>query len=133
MSSECVLYIIMRTDIASLTPGKGMAQASHAYGALKSRIRSALYMQPAYLTWMDTTPQGFGTTIVLGGNEAGIQRALDTIYRLNLQVLADWVTDPTYPIKDGEILHLINLKTCAYVFGTRELCADVVGSFVLYD
>ena len=83
-----VLYIIMRTDLESLNPGKAMAQANHAFGALKKRIRANIARQPDYIAWQETTSQDYGTCIVLGGNEEEIQEALDDIQRLRLPVLA---------------------------------------------
>ena len=127
-----VLYILMRTDLDSLNPGKAMAQANHAFGALKFAIRSNLVRQPDYLTWQKQTPTDFGTVIVLGGNEGGIQVALDDIHRLKLSVVAGWVHDPTYPIRDGEVTHTIPLNTCAFVFGTKAECEDACGWFELH-
>jgi hypothetical protein len=127
-----VLYILMRTDMDSLNPGKAMAQANHAFGALKNRIRSNLTRQRDYLAWQETTAQDFGTVIVLGGNEGGIQAALDDIQRLKLPVVAGWVHDPTYPVRDGEITHLIPVNTCAFVFGTKAECEDACGWFDLH-
>jgi peptidyl-tRNA hydrolase len=66
------MYVIMRTDLDSMNPGKAMAQANHAYGAAKKAVRTAPDMQKDYLAWMDTTDQEFGTTIVLGANEGEI-------------------------------------------------------------
>ena len=127
-----VLYILMRTDLDSLNPGKAMAQANHAFGALKNRIRSNLVRQKDYIAWQETTAQDFGTVIVLGGNEGGIQAALDDIHRLKLPVVAGWVHDLTYPVRDGEVTHLIPLNTCAFVFGTKAECADACGQFELH-
>jgi hypothetical protein len=127
-----VLYILMRTDLASLNPGKAMAQANHAFGALKAAIRSDHVRQRDYLAWQETTAQDFGTVIVLGGNEGGIQGALDRIVRHRSLVVSGWVHDPTYPIRDGELTHLIPLNTCAFVFGTKAECVDMCESFELH-
>jgi hypothetical protein len=115
-----------------MNPGKAMAQANHAFGALKNRIRSCVIRQEDYLKWQRQTPQDFGTVIVLGGDEGGIQEALDDVDRLNLPVVSGWVHDPTYPVKDGEIIHLIPLNTCAFVFGTKAQCQDTCSKFDLH-
>ena len=129
-----VLYVIMRTDLDSLTPGKAMAQSNHAFGALKQRIRSNIARQKDYIAWQETTTQDFGTVIVLGGTEGGIQATLDKIHKYKLPVVSGWVHDPTYPISDGAITHLVPVNTCAYVFGTKSECADAdVSRFPLYD
>lgn len=127
-----VLYILMRTDLDSLNPGKAMAQANHAFGALRAVIRSGHARQQDYFTWQETTPQDFGTVIVLGGDVGGIQEALYYISRHKMSVVAGWVHDPTYPVQDGEVTHLIPLNTCAFVFGTKAECADVCNKFELH-
>ena len=127
---EDVLYIIMRNDLGSLNPGKAMAQASHAYGALKVRVRSHIPMQKRYVEWAIQTPQDFGTTIVLASGERGISEALAKIEKFGGDhVIGGWVHDPTYPIDDGLATHLIPLDTCAFVFGSKEDCKYVVGDF----
>lgn len=127
-----VLYILMRTDLDSMNPGKAMAQANHAFGALKSVIRSDHFRRADYIAWQETTPQDFGTVIVLGGNEGGIQAALDDVHRFHMPVVAGWVHDPTYPVRDGEVMHLIPLNTCAFMFGTKAECADMCDGFELH-
>jgi len=124
-----VLYVLMRTDLDSLNPGKAMAQSNHAFGALKSAIRSNIMRQKDYIEWQQQTTQDFGTVVVLGGNVGGIQAALDDITRLKLPVVAGWVHDPEYPIKDGEVIHVIPLDTCAYMFGTVAQCAYIRAQF----
>ena len=73
-----ILYIIMRIDLDSLNPGKAMAQANHAFGALKKMIRVHISRQADYILWQEQTSQDFGTVIVLGGNEGGFRRPWTT-------------------------------------------------------
>lgn len=114
------LYILMRTDLASMNPGKAMAQASHAYGALKHAVsHNRDRFMPYYGEWQDQTNQRFGTTIVLGASERQIEDVIRQVRESTLPVLADWVLDPTYPLRDGEVTHLISLHTCAIVFGAE--------------
>lgn len=127
-----VLYILMRTDLGSMNPGKAMAQANHAYGAMKKAIRSNIVVQPLYHEWIDQTEQEFGTTLVLGGSEAKIENALFKAgYHAN--VLSGWVHDPSYPITDGAVVHHIPINTCAFVFGTKEDCRSVVAGLELHS
>lgn len=105
------LYILMRTDMASLNPGKAMAQAAHAanlFHATDARVLSDVCMEN---WWGD---RGFGTTIVLGVTG---EQLLDVVEGA---VMADFaariVTDPTYPIRDGVVTHVLPLDTCGYVF-----------------
>lgn len=117
-----VLYVLMRTDLASMNPGKAMAQSNHAYGAVKKHILKNIALQPAYLEWMSQTRQEFGTTIVLGGSEGDIQKAITWTYKYvdASKCVVGWVHDPTYPLVDGDVVHLIPLNTCAYLFGMKE-------------
>lgn len=121
-----VLYILMRTDLESLNAGKAMAQAVHAGNALETRCESEIQvgmsegdpsvvaLRDAYYAWKNQTSQGFGTTIVLGGSMSLI--SLDVKRLQGFGYLADVVHDPSYPIRDGSVTHLIPLDTCAYVF-----------------
>lgn len=129
---EMVLYIIMRTDLDSLNPGKAMAQANHAFGALSHHIRTKAVRQADYLNWRGTTAQDFGTVIVLGGDRGGIQGALNYFAHIHPSVVFGWVHDPTYPVQDGATTHLVPLDTCAFVFGTKAECAYLCGRFDLH-
>lgn len=127
-----VLYILMRTDLDSMNPGKAMAQSSHAYGAMKKAVRSNLPMQEKYREWIDSTEQEFGTTLVLGGSEGKIRTAMVKAgYQPN--VITGWVHDPSYPITDGAVVHHIPLNTCAFIFGTKEDCRPVVAGMELHS
>ena len=128
-----ILYIIMRNDLDSMNPGKAMAQASHAYGALKCHIRKHLPMQRAYLDWRDQTPQDFGTTIVLTAHPREINKVIGQVGRFfSGEAVAGWVHDPTYPIRDGRRTHLISLDTCGYVFCEKTVGEDVLGHLELH-
>jgi hypothetical protein len=125
-----VLYILMRTDMVSMNPGKAMAQAAHAGNALETHFETTIQLamtssdphereksemlNAAYHQWKNQTPQGFGTTIVLGGCMALI--CLDVRRLQGFGYLSAVVHDPTYPLVDGSVTHLIPLDTCAYVF-----------------
>ncbi len=123
-----ICYVLMRTDLDSLNPGKAMAQAHHNYGALKFAIRANLTMQPAYIEWQRQTDQDYGTVITLGGNEGEIQRALDCAkdFRSAKTIVAGWVWDKSYPVRDGAITHAVRLNTNAFVFGFKSECADII-------
>jgi len=134
MNDELLVnYVIMRTDLESLNPGKAMAQSHHAFGALKHAVRSNLVMQPPYLSWQQQSDQDFGTCIVLGGTEGEINRALVYARRIKASVVAGWVRDRTYPIRDGAVTHMVPLNTCAFVFGTKTDCEDIVRDFKLHE
>ena len=114
-----VLYILMRTDMDSMNPGKAMAQASHASNAFVFRFgRENLVKQ-----WQGETQQGFGTVLVLDvtGDQMNdvVHRVKDDL-RFKEEVYADIIHDPTYPIQDGDVVHHIPVDTCAYVFGDKD-------------
>ena len=128
-----VLYVLMRTDLASMNAGKAMAQSNHAYGALKKAIKTRIALQPHYLAWMDSTPQEFGTTLVLGGSEREIGLAPDRAYGLAGKTsVGGWVVDPTYPLRDGDVTHLINLRTCAFLFCKKEHSRELLSHLDLH-
>jgi len=113
---ESRLYILMRTDMLSMNPGKAMAQATHAGQLFQHDWGDA----DAVKTF--NGPRGFGTTIVLGHPNGG--RMIEQIETMNNMndgngtegYFADVVLDPTYPLKDGNANHQVPMVTCAYVF-----------------
>jgi peptidyl-tRNA hydrolase len=105
------LYILMRTDLASMNSGKGMAQAAHAANAFIHEWQCAEGID----IWQAETSQGFGTTITLS---VPSKSAL-----VDMVAIADalgypsgLVHDPSYPVRDGQVTHLVPVDTCGYVF-----------------
>lgn len=125
------LYVLMRTDLASMNPGKAVAQGAHAANQCAHEIVVAGSAEQRALLaeWEAQTGNGFGTTITLGVREAEMRSAVLVARALGLH--ADVVHDPTYPLIDGETLHLLPLDTCAFIFGRPEDCAPVVRNFGL--
>lgn len=123
-----VLYILMRNDLASMNAGKAIAQGSHAANAFEDHYEA--YMQKynaepvntgiqtatanGFREWKRSTSQGFGTVLTLEGRMSEFYPVVN-IFK-SLGYIAGVVHDPTYPIVDGEIVHHIQLDTCAYVF-----------------
>lgn len=115
---EPMLYIFMRDDLDSLNPGKACAQAAHAanHAGVVLPVRSKDNPQIAELfnSWQLSTSQGFGTTIVFS---APIQVINDVDREANeMELVHSIIRDPTYPLRDGQITHLIPLDTCSWVF-----------------
>lgn len=121
------LYILMRTDLASLNSGKGMAQAAHAANAvmmayMQSKRRLHQHVQEPvpswhnpFQAWMAQTDQGFGTTLTLAvDNEDAMEKLVLTADAMGY--LADMILDPSYPVRDGGVTHLLPINTCAYIF-----------------
>lgn len=128
MGKMPILYIIMRTDMASMNSGKGMAQASHASNAF---VNKANLNKKDISAWQNETNQGFGTVIVLdGGKIADIEKKMSILWCMD-NILADLVVDPTYPLIDGNAIHYLNIVTCAYVYAD-DSCMDQV-KYILSD
>ncbi|QIG70671.1 putative aminoacyl-tRNA hydrolase protein [Rhizobium phage RHph_I1_18] len=129
-----VLYVVARTDLNSMNPGKLAAQVAHA-ASQAARTRFAADPQSDFAKWYDKWEQeakGFGTTIVLdGGNAKEFKARYEAVTAsdaLNSGVLAfeaGIVLDPTYPVKDGSFTHLIPVETCWWVFGLKGDMMDV--------
>lgn len=133
-----VLYILMRTDLDSMNSGKGMAQASHASNAFVHAMtpgsldKAVTSKNILFEKWTASTVQGFGTVLVLGVNELEMRTAVSMAMRLGF--VADVIHDPTYPVRDGEICHMLPLDTCAYVFGDKNdpVLSALLGNFNLH-
>ena len=129
-----------------MSPGRAMAQASHASNAFIAKYGHRKDVKK----WQKETTQGFGTAIVLS---ASYQNIRDIFY--NLAEPHDFVVDPEYGVKTNiEILSLIDVSkiiesltvfsddgsavifkkevTCAYVFGTKECLAPILGHLKLH-
>ncbi len=137
-----VLYILMRTDLPSMNPGKAMAQASHASNAFIHRMDTKgtgkTAINDMVNAWRIETEQGFGTVLVLGATGNQINNILtDVKTLLPADVMADAVIDPSYPYRvTGEIANIImndtiykgdaeftltrSETTCAYIFGDKD-------------
>lgn len=117
------LYILMRTDMDSMNSGKGMAQAAHAANAFVAAMENANRKDISELTqhtnhwraWSNQTSQGFGTTITLAVDSEKKMKELVSVAQ-DCMYPAEVIHDPTYPVRDGAVTHLIPVNTCAYIF-----------------
>lgn len=118
------LYILMRTDMPSLNPGKAMAQAAHAGNMLSEQMIIGDHTSPLddqYKEWLGD--RQFGTTIVL--EAPGGQKDLDELLHAvnpyhTITLMSGVVHDPTYPVTDGAVTHLVPIDTCVWVFGMSD-------------
>lgn len=117
------LYILMRSDLDSLTPGRKMAMASHATNAFLKNVNQTTDKRLSKLLdhWENETPQGFGTAIVLESKDVTPMYIAITSFKNALQeyhkaCAFGIVNDPDYIVKDGNIGHHISIDTCAYFF-----------------
>lgn len=121
-------FILMRNDLESLNPGKAMAQAAHASNALDKFLQENFMRRefngvwPSYEEWMRQTDSGFGICLVYEPSDNPFIDAWPRIERFINSI--SWpkilVFDPSYPIRDGSVTHLIPLHTCAAFFAPYE-------------
>ena len=132
-----VLYILMRTDMESMNPGKAMAQASHASNAFVQSAEPGYNIdETLFNTWKESTPQGFGTVLVLGVTEVQMRTAVEIAESFGVDKFpCDIIHDPTYPLQDGDTTHFIPVDTCGYIFGDKEdpLLEAIIGKFELHE
>ena len=135
-----ILYILMRTDLASMNPGKAIAQGSHAtslFHAAMDNPSGAASWSSEYVEWRSQA-DGFGTVLTLGCNEQQMRDVIgwlsecDDDSEFDSPVVFGIINDPTYPIRDGEVTHYIPLDTCAYVFGDKDELSNFLGHLDLH-
>ena len=126
------LYIFLRSDLESLTPGKAAAQVAHA--ASQHAWRAANNDRAgndAYGDWidrgrelgsgrLDRDAEDFGTTLVLDGGTFFPTADPGLIDLVLSAKLNGCVRDPTYPIRDGRVTHHLDLITCYWAFDDLE-------------
>lgn len=132
-----VLYILMRTDMDSMNPGKAMAQASHASNAFVSNAEPGYNVdEELFNAWQESTPQKFGTVLVLGVTEVQMRTAVEVAESFGVDKFpCDIIHDPTYPLQDGDTTHFIPVDTCGYIFGDKDdaLLEAIIGKFELHE
>jgi peptidyl-tRNA hydrolase len=153
--SENYLYILMRTDLPSMGPGRAAAQASHASNAFWHKYGKTKEAQ----AWAASTKQGFGTAIVLGATLEQIKERCGAA--LTNKFAMDTITDTDYAISfSAELLPYMRTQselasgnatieqsekdpnkyilhrqevTCAYIFGDKEALQPILGDLPLYS
>tara|TARA_Y100001973_G_scaffold101649_1_gene165168 strand:+ start:424 stop:834 length:411 start_codon:yes stop_codon:yes gene_type:complete len=117
MPSNTALYILLRNDMASMTPGRAAAQSSHitsAFGLDCAQWENKT--QSSVDVWENETEDGFGTAIVLGGSLENIKKTLDKARGLHYNHGNRIVHDPTYVVPDGDTIHLVDIPVGGYFF-----------------
>lgn len=140
------LYILMRSDLESLNPGKMVAQGAHAANQFthtmdnvvaklkdsddgSTSFFSMTALRNMYYQWKTSTPDGFGVTICL--DITGEQLPLVVEAAKHMKFAAGVTHDPSYPLLDGKVLHSLPLDTCGYVFGDKSDLRILLGQFDL--
>lgn len=126
ISYDPYLYIIMRSGLDSLNPGKACAQASHAANQMVFDAR--LSYEPALgeqlAEWENASGFGFGPCVVLSADYPTLTALVRNASAVGHH--AAMVHDPSYPLRDGATTHHLPLDTCAYLFGPKGQLARFV-------
>ncbi len=132
------LYILMRSDLDSLNPGKMVAQGAHAANQFTHQMDEIIKEMDdnnpvasffLYRQWKTSTPDGFGVTICL--DVTGDQLPLVVSAAKRASFVAGVTHDPSYPLLDGRVVHLLPLDTCGFVFGDKSDLRILLGQFDL--
>jgi hypothetical protein len=145
--TEQRLYILMRTDLESMGPGRACAMASHATNAFMKSIGNNLGVKD----WQKETKQGFGTCIVLGCELPRFNEVMESLK--SARFFCDKVVDPDYCItvskeifslmdptainsgallENGKVVVSRSETTCAWVFGPIEDLKPFLQNLPLY-
>lgn len=129
------LYLLVRTDMASMGRGKGTAQGAHAANQFTddhiiTPLLNSETPREDVMRWR-AEAKGFGTTISLAvPTLKAMQLAVQ--YSKAMGLLASLVADPEYPLVDGNAFHLVpNVITTAYVFANKEFVKPILGVYDL--
>jgi peptidyl-tRNA hydrolase len=139
MDKDLAVYVLVRNDLPSLTPGKAAAQVHHSGVQMMVKhfdhdlVKSYIAMGTA------EGADGFNTTLTLGASLTQIEAAIGKVQHLD--ALCGIVIDPSYPFfVDRELAPLLevnpNVKriggdgptelfvrnelTCAWALGDRN-------------
>ena len=143
--SEPILYILMRNDLDSLNPGKAMAHAAHAANQFQCDVERCHKKHPLWKMYQKWKGEyDFGVTVTLAAPMDVIEDRFGQIMHENNVFdslmenpeeiyMKGFVHDPSYPIRDGQVTHLIPLDTCAYLFCNRKsTISSYLSSFPLH-
>lgn len=123
----------MRSGLDSMTPGKAIAQGSHATNDFENSIKYATNNKKVitgYTHWIEDRTFGRCLTLAIPSliKLDGIMGKLEELDFLTSEVLFGEIVDPTYPIRDGNTTHHIELKTCGWVFVHDKMSPSTVRS-----
>lgn len=121
------LYLVMRSDLYQMNPGKLAAQAAHAatqfvYDTIDANDTE---LSDQVYHWRNQAGGGFGTKITLAATQADILAMVDWMRAQGR--MANTVVDPTYPFTNyfGDAFTASEL-TGSYVFAPTSTPAAVL-------
>ena len=122
---EIFLYILCRQDIGSMANIAGLLAAQVAHSANQCVYEAGTPAEVNLVReWEEQTGDGFGTTITLSveGRTLADKIALAKLHKIHAGI----THDPTFPVRDGDVTHLVPVDTCGYVFGRKKDCIKIV-------
>lgn len=108
--ADYILYVVVNTDLESMTPGKAQAHSGHAASRFAYTVSSEDRMKEPFLSYFDL--RGFGTQINLKAKN-GFFEDVDAIIKSTRVFMYYFgsVIDPTYPYSvTPEIFELLPKK-----------------------
>jgi len=140
---DLVVYVLLRTDLPSMNPGKAAAQVHHAGVQMMAKHGKRKLVQDYVADGVEQGAVYFNTTLVLGATLTDIiQRGQAAGAAGDDVVVFNTVTDPSYPffvensevadlipesvaraikqMPDGRILMVREEVTCAWFVGDRN-------------
>lgn len=127
-----IAYCLVRTDVPNWMLGKACAQTHHngCHMIFDAAQKNDKALNAELKEWMSVTTQGFGTALTLAVPYAVDMRNAVALAQI-IGLHAGITHDPTYPVIDGDTVHLIPVDTCAYIFGRKSLCQRTIAKFNL--
>ena len=114
MYTDLVCYVIVRNDLASMNPGKAMAQVHHAGVQMMSLCQSGDIVEQYIRQGIALGADHFNTTLVLAADLPTINDIAESARQAGY--VHGYVTDPTYPfVVDNEIATLLQDKVACKV------------------
>lgn len=118
------LYLFIRNDVQSMTPGKGIAQGSHVTDLFEKTMDSARAKSERwdghYRRWAEDGVAGRALVMGADGadfsNLAYLCRCWDETFIGHSDILHGSYTDPTYPVRDGAVTHLVPFNSAMFIF-----------------
>lgn len=107
-TSNIVTYILARSDLPSLNPGKLAAQVHHAGVQMMSKYNKSPLVKEYINSGIKNDADHFNTTLVLSATFDDIHNAAKAMKNLN-NVEYGMVIDPSYPfyVENDEIANLV--------------------------
>jgi len=141
---DLVVYVLLRTDLPSMNPGKAAAQVHHAGVQMVAKHGKRQMVQDYYKDGIQQGAVYFNTTLVLGATiDDIVMRGQAAMAAGDDVVVCNTVTDPSYPffvenmeiaglipqtdevkvikiMDDGRVLMVRPEVTCAWFIGDRN-------------